>query len=232
LKTKSFIAALIVAAATLSPASAAPILLSAALTPGASGNPLDVNLTGSVSGDYIVATGYTSGLSGTLPPTAHSSVTITEGTPTAVGVNSAGTSLGLSNDNDEIGPGEFVVLDFADHAATAGGQAATAVTFDLSVDVKEPKPGDSYWVIYGFTSKNGTGTPTLLDSGEMTTLGAVLPVTTAYYSSYVIGILGDCQIDLSGITASYGTPEPGTFLMGGMALIGLGLAMKKRVRKV
>jgi hypothetical protein len=228
LKTKSFIAALILAAAVLSPASAAPILLTAVLTAGSSGNPLDLNLSSGAG--YIVATGYSASLTGTLPPTKNSSVTISETTSATVGVNSSG--LGLANNSDEIGPAEFVVLDFADHAATYSGQAATGVTFKLNVDVKEPSAGASYWVVYGLTTNNGTGTPALLASGEMTTLGAVPTITTAYYSSYVIGIIGDCDINITGIGVQYGAPEPGTFVMGGMALIGLGIAMKKRSRKV
>jgi PEP-CTERM motif len=240
LKTKLIIAALILTAAVLSPANAAPILLTASLTPSASGNPLDINLTGSYSGDYIVATGYDGGLTGTVPPTKTSSVTIpnTSGDKTAVAVNSAGTSLGLGVDSDEIGynktgGNDYVVLDFSDHAATAGSPAQTgsSVSFGLNIDVKEGSPGGSYWVVYGFNSNNGTGTPTLLASGEMKATGAVPTVTTAFYDSYVIGILGDCQINITGITASYGTPEPGTFMMGGLALIGFGIAMKKRMRK-
>jgi len=240
LKTKLTIAALILAAAVLSPANAAPILLTASLTPSASGNPLDINLTGSYSGDYIVATGYDGGLTGTVPPTTSSSVTIpnTSGDKTAVGVNSSGTSLGLASDSDEIGfnktgGNDYVVLDFSDHAATAGSpaQAGSSVSFGLNVDVKEATAGGSYWVIYGFTTDNGTGTPTLLASGEMKATGVVPTITTAFYSSYVIGILGDCEINITGISATYGTPEPGTFMMGGLALIGFGIAMKKRIRK-
>jgi len=237
LKTKSFIAALILAAAVLSQASAAPILLTAALTGGASGNPLRINLTGSVSGDYITATGYSGGLTttatlpGPLPPT--SEVSIAEGSSVSVGVNSAGNSLGLAGNNDQIGPGEFVVLDFSDHASSAGSLPGASVSFGVTIDHEETAPQGSYYVVYGFSSNNGTGTPTLLAHGEMDFLGAVTPtITTAYYNSYVIGILGDCEIDITSISATYNTPEPGTFLMGGMALIGLGLAMKKRIRKV
>ena len=230
MKTKLIIAALITAAAVLVPANAAPILLTAVLSAGASGNPLDINLSGSGNG-YIIATGYDGGLSGTVPPTPTSSVTIPNisGDKTAVAVNSAGTGLGLGNDSEEIGPDEYMVLDFADAATTVSGQAKSSVSIDFAIDARPGKTGTSYWVIYGLSS---TGTPTLLADGDMQTSPATESViTSAAYTNYVVGILGDCELDLTGIGVSYGTPEPGTFMMGGLALIGFGIAMKKRIRK-
>jgi hypothetical protein len=57
-----------------------------------------------------------------------------------------------------------------------------------------------------------------------------------FYNYYAVGVMGDCAIDITQLSVTYPsgstpTPEPGTFVMAGIAMIGLGVAMKKRSRK-
>jgi hypothetical protein len=231
LKNTFAIAALISAAAVLTPANATTILTTtlSKTTPG--------TLSLGAGNGYITAAGYDNGLPSNIPSGPPTSVTPSFSNPTAVGVNTDPNSklgLGLGNNGDEIGPTDFVVLDFANVTAPANS-TLTSVAFTLNVDVKEPTGAISDWVIYG---ENSNGTATLLDSGPMTPLG-VIPIanttTSASYTNYLIGIEGDCEIDIEQVALTYGssakTPEPGTFVMAGMALIGLGLTMKKHQRK-
>jgi hypothetical protein len=57
------------------------------------------------------------------------------------------------------------------------------------------------------------------------------------YSSYLIGVTNDCALTINEVYVQYSgettpTPEPGTFVMAGMALAGIGLARKRLGRKV
>jgi len=141
--------------------------------------------------------------------------------------------LGIANNGDYIGITDFVVLDFAGVTAPTG-TTLSSIAFQLNIDQSEGT-GVSDWVIYG---QNANGTGALLDHGQMTPTGPVLLGSTtvtgisAQYTNYIIGIEGDCDIDIESVALTYSkTPEPGTFVMAGMALIGLGLTMKKRQQK-
>jgi hypothetical protein len=230
LKNTFAIVALISAAAVLTPANATTILTTtlSKTTPGV--------LSLGAGNGYITAAGYDSGLPSNITNGVPTTVTPSFNSPTAVGVNTDPNNklgLGLANNNDEIGPTDFVVLDFA-NTVVPTGNTITSVAFTLNIDVTEPKGAISDWVIYG---ENSNGTATLLDSGPMTPLGVIAvanTTTSALYTNYLIGIEGDCEIDVEQVALTYGsskTPEPSTFVMAGMALIGLGLTMKKRQQK-
>jgi hypothetical protein len=101
-------------------------------------------------------------------------------------------------------------------------------------------PGSSYWTVYGY---NTTGVNAdkyaLLSSGPMAP-GATPSFTSTsstLYSDYLVGVTNDCGLTINSIDVTYSgtttqqTPEPGTFVMAGMALIAVGLTMRKRNRK-
>jgi hypothetical protein len=53
-----------------------------------------------------------------------------------------------------------------------------------------------------------------------------------------VGVTNDCGLTINSVDLAYSggtgtqqTPEPGTFVMAGMALIGAGVTMRKRNRK-
>lgn len=244
MKNRIVLAVLLSAASTLTPARATTYLYST--TPMLI-NPVDICLAttattlncsaSTATADYVAAVaGHTDGLSGALPPGPDTRVKLTEksgkhGNYAVPGIDSAG--LGLAVDGDQIGPGDFLVLDFS-HAATYNGRLASSVGFGIQIDAKEPSSGDSYWVIYGLTSDTSKS-PSYLTSGELNSLGKVATGALPFYDAYAVGIIGDCEIDVNGIEVGYGgstpqsaTPEPGSFVMAGLALIGLGMTVRRR----
>ncbi|HEX3747440.1 MAG TPA: hypothetical protein VHW09_26065 [Bryobacteraceae bacterium] len=243
MKIQVAISALFTAAVFLTPAQATTTLFA----PNPLTTPLsDIKLYTAASGgtltsDYLTATvGYTGGLPGTVtqsgPPTTE---TLNETHSTTLGVNSNG--VGLSNNSDEIGPTDFAIVNFS-NAATYNNQGAVSASLSLKIEATEPQGTLSDWVVYGLSTPTSTS-GTLLAWGQMSSLGNVTSASygslsdLAYYSAYAIGIIGDCEISITGATVTYSgtttqsTPEPGTFVMGGMALIGLGVTMKRRNRK-
>lgn len=243
MKTQIAISALFTAAVFLTPAHATTTLF----TP----NPLTNTLSdivlytqatgGTATTDSISSTvGYTGGLPGSVSGSGpSSSQTLTENSNDKSGIGLSGGGFGLTS-SDEIGPTDFAIVNFT-NAATYNGQSASSVSLSLDILVKEPQGATSDWVVYGLSSPTSTSA-TLLAWGPMANLGNVTTASygslsnLAYYSAYAIGVIGDCEIDVTGASVTYGTqtqtaPEPGTFVMGGMALIGLGMAMKRRNRK-
>jgi hypothetical protein len=244
LKTQIAISALFTAAVFLTPAHATTTLF----TP----NPLTSTLSdivlytkatgGTATSDSISSTvGYTGGLPGSVSGSGpSSSQTLTENSNDKSGIGLSGGGFGLTSNNDQIGPTDFAIVNFT-NAATYNGQSASSVSLSLDILAKEPQGATSDWVVYGLSSPTSTSA-TLLAWGPMASLGNVTSASygnlsnLAYYSAYAIGVIGDCEIDVTGASVTYpGTPqtapEPGTFVMGGMALIGLGIAMKRRNRK-
>jgi PEP-CTERM motif-containing protein len=56
--------------------------------------------------------------------------------------------------------------------------------------------------------------------------------TSSFYTEYAIGVT-DCAIDIESVDIRYSStttpaPEPGTFVLVGIALIGLGMTVRKR----
>jgi hypothetical protein len=234
LKIKIAIAAMFLSAAILTPAHATTILLTTALPTGTLGTTAALYLSGSsyTNDGYIEAEGFDNvlGSSGTInnptinlsKPTQLDVATETGGTPKLQG-------LGLNNSGDPyIGPSDAIVLDFSNVKTSLGANTMeSTVVFNLYKDITGP----SQYVIYGMSGANGTGTPTLLTNGSMASTGPV-SFTAAIYSSYIIGITSDCSIDIQSVGVNYAPcPEPATFVMAGVALIGLGLTMRKRGKK-
>jgi len=234
LKVTFAIAALFLAAVFLVPAQAATVLTTT-LPAGTLSSSADIYLSGSgytgTGNGYIIAYGWDDIFPGTsVAPPTYSSPASTENLK--VGSDSG---LGLANsvDNGEIGVTDGIVLDFADVDSSLGGGGLSKVTFDLSKDAT----GGAYYMIYGMSNANGTGTAVLLTSALLSSTGLVSFSTSTLFASYVIGVTNnDCAIDIQNVqvqyTSSVTTPEPGTFVMGGMALLGLGVIMRKRRQKV
>lgn len=235
MKVKIIIGVLSLAAAFLTPALATTtITLTTTLPTGTLGTSANLYLTDpptytGTSNGYIIANGWDDIFPGTTvaPPNYNS--------PAAAEALKVGSDNGLglnnSTDNGQIGITDGIVLDFANVKSTVGGGSISQVTFDLNKD----NTGNASYMIYGMSSANGSGTATLLTSGPDGSSGPVTFSTSTVYSSYVIGLTdADCSIDLQSVAVTYSgvttttVPEPGTFVMAGMALIVLGVTIKRR----
>ncbi|MGO9242240.1 MAG: PEP-CTERM sorting domain-containing protein [Bryobacteraceae bacterium] len=241
MKTKIAISVLFIAAALSRPAQAGQLFMNITLPTIPAhhsslvlGESVNLYLSGpgfpSPTNGYIIASGYDN----LFPSTSIQPPKFTGATQVDLEVaqNGSGSSahvgLGLdSNDAPYVGPSDGIVLNFSNVKQNLGGLPLAAVTFSLVQDVT----GDANWVIYGTTGANGTGTATLLDSGPTSILGPITFTTNSIYASYVIGESNDCALDIENIELEYAAPEPGTFALAGMALMGLGAALKKRGRK-
>lgn len=213
------------------------------------------------SAGTITAYGYTSGLNGTLPPTTQQGQSDSNGAPLPTADQSTVSFAATGTENTGYGiPGgqgdlhasttgqnaEFDILDFS-APTTYGGGNVTGVTFTLNIDGRPGKTQESYYVLYGITGNSGNGVTntvtagtgntvdlTYLASGDMYNTPTTTTLSTSgLYTGYAIGILGDCSLNITGIDVKYSspTPEPGTFVMAGIAMLGLGVTMKKRNRK-
>jgi len=123
--------------------------------------------------------------------------------------------------------GSYAVVDFADTGNPGGpeghGYTAATITIDNA---------DSGWTIYGgtsFTSSSGgiTGLTKLVSGtskGISNTYNQLVSLTGYAYLVITAGPTS-CELNVNSISVS--TPEPGTFVMAGMALIGLGMALRK-----
>lgn len=243
MKNKSFIAALILTAAVLAPAKATTVLT--ATLNNATGT---YSLTGTGATGTITATGY-DGLSSATPP-ATSGVT-------SAPLDVSGGGLGLANtvkinnvvtNTTYIGENDFVVLDFSSPPPTTDNGSLQSVNFKLNVEVANSNLNYEIYGINGYTGAKSSLPATLLNGlggGSLGSTGVanvqITAATFALYSAYVIAV--DCPVSVAGgidvqnVTLTYGgsgtlsTPEPATFLMAGIALIGLGVTMKRRSRK-
>jgi hypothetical protein len=238
LKLKLALAGLFAAAMALTPAQATSVVF----------NTTSTSATLYASGSTIASsspTGYTAsiyGFDGVFTATqAPSSESVKNSSPTTLS-NGAGSEeletttagLGIQNtggsDPGWIGFSDAVVIDFSTaHPVTLANSTAT---FDMKIDASGP----SEWAIYGFNGTNYV----LLQTGEMQTGGpgtvpysptpSYTTTTSGLYSAYMIGVTNDCALTVTqvDVTPNQQTPEPGTFVMAGMALVAVGLTMKKR----
>ena len=226
MKTKIAIAALFASAAFLTPAYASTVLSLAPLPTGPLGKTANLNLlgTGNPAGSsgYIVASGFDNLFpSSTVAPpnfgtasTANLDVTTDKGGVKGLGLN--------SNDAPYVGPTDAIVLDLSNVKPKVGGAPIYNITFDLYKDIS----GGSTWVIYGTTLAGGKGTATLIASGKMSATGPLVIATNSMFTSYVIGLTGDCALDIENVQIDYEAPEPGTF-----AMLGIGVAAVLIFRK-
>jgi hypothetical protein len=156
------------------------------------------------------------------------------GSPEAITTSSVG--LGLANPTNDptyIGIEDAVVLDFS-NVSSSVLQNATGVTIDMNIEHNGP----SEWVVFGYNST--TQKFTVLDEASMSSgTTAQYTSTTGIYSSYLVGVSNDdCALTVTQVDIAYNgvvvqqTPEPGTFVMAGMALVAVGITMRKRNRKV
>jgi hypothetical protein len=227
LKTKIAIATLFTAMACITPAHASLVLSLTPLPTGKLGSKANLNLSGAGnpagSSGYIVASGFDNLFPSTTvaPPkfsgatTANLDVTTDKGGITGLGLN--------SNDTPYVGPTDAIVLDLSNVKANLGGATINQVTFDLYKDIT----GGSTWVVYGTTLAGGKGTATLIASGKMLATGPSVVSTSSIYTSYVIGLTGDCALDIENVQIDYEAPEPGTFAMAGMGALLVLIGRKK-----
>jgi hypothetical protein len=234
LKLNIAIAALFTSAAFLTPANATSVLFTASTVlpaTGTHGSPLTINLNDNAGS--MAAYGYDGVFSVTAPP---ASVNINSATSESLDVSSNGLGL-ASNDTPYIGPTDAVLLDFANVKTTATNAGQTGSISQITFTLDITGTGSSDWVVYGMSNANGTGTGTIIKDGPMSPLGTFTVSTSTLYASYLIGVTQDCSLAISDVDVQYSgttttsTPEPGTFVMAGIALIGLGVTMKRRSRK-
>ena len=243
----------------LVPAQATSIVFTATTTlPSAGSYPLatipgglQINLNGTYgSAGYILAYGVDGLFNGT--PTSGTSLAPTMSATPNVGLTvqpDLGGKEGLGDDNTTkndqddgyIAPTDGVVLDFANVTQTINNSSVTGATPNLiTFHLYQDYNGADYEV-YG---SNDDSSWTLVQSGVINAPGVLnVPAlngsVSSLYTYYAIGVT-DCAIDVEGATVYYsGTqtqsppvPEPGTFLMAGSALLGLGFTIRKRRRAV
>jgi PEP-CTERM motif len=250
LKIHIAVSALFTAAVFLTPVNATPINFTAATTLPTAGNySSPLTLTLSDGAGSITASGYddmfpNNPSSGTAiaPSSGASQVGLTVQTDrdSKPGLGDDNTNVG--QDNGYIAPTDAVVLDFANVHTTASNGSGTGSINQITFNMYEDYSGADYEV-YALTSAPSTlntsgATWALIGSGTMQS-GAPLTIsTTSLYTYYAIGVT-DCALDIqsvdvnyTGTTTTQQTPEPGTFVLAGIALIGVGATMRKRNRKV
>lgn len=152
-----------------------------------------------------------------------------DGSPSNLSYDST-YGLGVAATSNEITPGSFVVIDFADAKSTGnlgGPELNGATTATIYID------NATSWTIYGGTtppvtsgSNQGISGLTQIPVTPSTGSSATVVVNIASYPYLVITAGSVCHLDVLKIDTN-NTPEPGTFAMAGMALIGLGVALRK-----
>lgn len=237
--------AALLAAVFLAPAQATPVLFSATttLTAGNYNSPLTLNLSDGAG--YILAYGYDDMFhnpkSGTAiaPSYGATSVGLTVQTDLngTEGLGDNNTNVG--QDNGFIAPTDAVVLDFANVHSTASNGSITGSENKITLNLYQDYAGADYevYALTGGTVNTASAEWTPVQTGVIVAGQPLTVSTSSLYTYYAIGVT-DCAIDVESVDIQYKgatnpqqTPEPGTFVMGGMALIVLGVAMKKGNRK-
>ncbi len=244
MKSKLAIATLFSGAALLTPAEATTVLFNTStLTNGNYAQGYNATLPGSAG--TVGLYGFDGVFSAPAPP---ATVSVNNGHPdspvstSGQGTSEGGAGLGVHNGGTPyIGPGDAVVLDFSGLSSTIKNNE-TQVQFNMTIDANGP----SYWVVYGYNTSSGKyillgddpmELPTKQNGLTGTYSGTPTLQTSAIYSQYLIGITNDCDLTINSVQITYNnqstqsTPEPGTFVMAGMALVAVGVTMKKRNRK-
>ena len=177
---------------------------------------------------------------------------------TTPGVTDTANGLGITgNPNKEIADFDYIVLDFS--AVKTAVTAANGTNVGVEIGLYQTANGLSSANIIGTnsapvpssgTSYQPTGpgvTPSIASNAGTTTTVSLntasnnnkllgdytLTESTGIYQYYVVDVTtngGGCGVLIASTYSP--VPEPGTFLMAGMALIGLGFTMKKRSRRV
>jgi len=139
--------------------------------------------------------------------------------------------LGVGKSSSEITLQSFVVFDFADPGTgkLGGPELNGATSAIITID-----NANSGWTIYGGNSAPGTGgitNLTSLASGTKAQNGTASTqyaqtVSLAGFSYLAVIAAGSCELNILKIDTNP-VPEPGTFVMAGLALIGLGMALRK-----
>jgi hypothetical protein len=246
LKTNFAIATLFSVAAFLTPAHATSVLYSftsggVATTSGSDTLGLTFTATGGTT--TVSAWGFDGGVIPGVSPTAPVATALDE-TSKGLGINNP-TATQTAVASTDIAYNDFIQVDFSSAAVPAAGNT---VAVGLYIDIANV---NDHYAIYGITNNGlptaalaSISTDTLLTSSTSTfalnstggtTFTFVQPTTA--YTGFILAV--DCQQRAPGgvvlqtltITPPSPTPEPGTFVMAGMALIALGVTMRKRGRK-
>ncbi|MGD0870428.1 MAG: PEP-CTERM sorting domain-containing protein [Bryobacteraceae bacterium] len=193
-------------------------------TGSSSGNPLTFYGTGAGASLPVEAWGYDNGSYQAV------SGTTATGKLSALGESSSG--VGVQATSDMVTPESFVVLDFSDPISKGYTSA--------SIELNHITEG---WTVYGTDTAPTTSTNSqtfsglsVLASSPIPTNGTLEPISSFTTYTYLIVIASqDCEAIINEFqltsTSSQTTPEPGTFVLAGMALIGLGATWRKRRKR-
>ena len=137
--------------------------------------------------------------------------------------------LGVANTGpDEITNNSFVVVDFSDSGSPGGPKAAGYTAATIVLDNVSPQ---TEWIFYGGNAAPVAGGISSLTELAFGTGNVNEAISLASYSYLVIAATADCYENVKSITLNIPTntttPEPGTFVMAGMALMGLGMGLRK-----
>jgi hypothetical protein len=227
------------------PTYAAPLVFN--FTP-ASNTPLGLSQSFSTGGVSITAYGYSGGVvSGSVAADA-----LYENHLDGLGLcNPPGSTCTASTaaTSTDIQYNEFVRMDFS---LVAGQLAALHETFSgiqFTLDIVQANAANLSWHIFGANSAPAIGStlasvaPVLLQQGPLSANGSSTPpgttgtlnsnVFTTLYNDYFIAV--DCPptgnyggLDITSLSLTYTqVPEPGTFIMSGMALLAVGAFLKR-----
>jgi hypothetical protein len=189
-------------------------------TGGSSGNPLTFYGSGAGASLPVDAWGYDDGSQLAVNTVADTAT----GKLSSLGETSSG--VGVAATGDMLTPESFVVLDFSDPISHGYTSA--------SIELNHITEG---WTVYGTDTAPTTSTNAqtfsslaVLASSSVPTNGILEPINNFTSYTYLIVIASqDCEAIIDEVqltSSSKTTPEPGTFVMAGMALIGLSVGLR------